>query len=88
MPNLLAISREVMLAFSDISCKMALRVSGPPCLFLVHLACFWSTCLVSLFFFECEVIIHRLLVFSYFIFNVFDVLIQHEHFLFVGIVEC
>lgn len=79
MPNLLAISREVMLAFSDIRRKMAFRVSGP---------LFWSTCLVSLFFFECEVIIHRLLVFSYFIFNVFDVLIQHEHFLFVGIVEC
>lgn len=48
--NLLAISREVILAFSDISCRMASRVSGPP---------FWSTFLLSLFFFECEVIIHR-----------------------------
>ena len=35
--NLLAISREVILAFSDISCRMASRVSGPP---------FWSTFLV------------------------------------------
>ncbi len=51
--NLLAISREVILAFSDISCRMASRVSGPP---------FWSTFLLSLFFFECEVIIHRFLV--------------------------
>lgn len=35
--NLLAISREVILAFSDISCRMDSRVSGPP---------FWSTFLV------------------------------------------